>query len=126
MPPAPLQISLFLAEPAGSPKVLLPQALDTALQLATSAELPGAEYWPRVHAFNLLRLAFTESQLSLDTSGYFAGAWLVLLVQVRDGCALRAAVHPCCHTSATATTYCLSWQQSSCARTQRTRPQWSN
>lgn len=72
-PPPALQISLFLAEPVGSPKVLLPQGLGTALQLATAAELPGASYWPRVHAFNLLRLAFNESQLALDTSGYFAG-----------------------------------------------------
>ena len=30
------------------------------------------EPFPRVHAFNCLRCVFTDSQLSVDTSGYFA------------------------------------------------------
>jgi hypothetical protein len=69
-----VQLALLLAEPHGSPKSLLPQCLGDVLRLAGAAALP--EPWPRVHAFNMLRLAFNESSLAIDTSGYFAGGWV--------------------------------------------------
>lgn len=49
-----------------------------AALLATAAGEGLSEPWPRVHAFNALRLAFSESSLAVLSSGYFArGAGMI-------------------------------------------------
>jgi hypothetical protein len=40
--------------------------------LATAADASIPESWPRAHAFNCLRLAFNDRNLSVDTSGFFS------------------------------------------------------
>lgn len=40
------------------------------LRIANDTSLP--EPWPRVHAFNVLRLAFNDKNLATDSSGFFA------------------------------------------------------
>lgn len=43
-----------------------------AALLAAAAGDGLSEPWPRVHALNVLRLAFSESSLAVLASGYFA------------------------------------------------------
>jgi hypothetical protein len=59
-------------------QTLLHTGMSELLRTATDASLP--EPWPRVHAFNVLRLAFNDKNLATDSSGFFA-----------EG----AACHPC-------------------------------
>ena len=40
--------------------------------LRTANDTSVSEPWPRVHAFNVLRLAFKDKNLSTDSSGFFA------------------------------------------------------
>ncbi|KAF6263138.1 putative death-receptor fusion protein-domain-containing protein [Scenedesmus sp. NREL 46B-D3] len=61
---------LFLAEPHGVPRQLLPQGLPQLLAAAQDEALP--EPWPRVHAFNCLRCVFNDAALAMDTSGFHA------------------------------------------------------
>ncbi|KAK1283864.1 hypothetical protein QJS10_CPB21g00669 [Acorus calamus] len=107
-------IALFLAEPEGMPKKLLPQALRWLIDVATMS-LPhvskvknqnGEVTWttknqiseksasngrasksrdegviPTVHAFNVLRVAFNDTNLATDTSGFSAEA---LIISIRS------------------------------------------
>lgn len=111
-------IALFLAEPEGSPKKLLPRALKWLIDVAERllknpivtdckninfCELPSTELGqdresvspheiyasekaskvrdegviPTVHAFNALRVAFNDTNLATDTSGFSAHAIIV-------------------------------------------------
>ncbi|BDA45482.1 probable thyroid adenoma-associated protein homolog [Coccomyxa sp. Obi] len=63
-------VALFLAEPIGSHKTLLHTGMSELLRTANDTSL--SEPWPRVHAFNVLRLAFNDKNLSTDSSGFFA------------------------------------------------------
>ncbi|XP_038903869.1 thyroid adenoma-associated protein homolog [Benincasa hispida] len=113
-------IALFLAEPEGSPKKLLPRALkwlidvaerllqnpidtnhknsnfsklpSTGLGQETESVLPHETYpsekaskirdegvIPTVHAFNVLRAAFNDTNLATDTSGFSAQAIIVAI-----------------------------------------------
>ena len=49
---------------------LLTTGMAALLSMATG--LAAAEPWPQVHAFNALRLAFSESSLAIAASVYFA------------------------------------------------------
>ncbi|KAK9830510.1 hypothetical protein WJX72_012147 [[Myrmecia] bisecta] len=62
--------ALFLAEPVGQHKVLLHGGMSALLDLA--GDTAQAEPWPRVHAFNVLRMAFNDKNLAMDSSGFFA------------------------------------------------------
>ena len=57
-----------------APWALLQALLQAGMSelLATAADGTIPESWPRVHAFNCLRLAFNDRNLSSDTSGYFS------------------------------------------------------
>ncbi|XP_010552926.1 PREDICTED: thyroid adenoma-associated protein homolog isoform X2 [Tarenaya hassleriana] len=99
-------IAFFLSEPEGSPKKILPQALRWLIDLAKKpltdpdgrkgsnlvdndvnpSELDPSEKLskirdegvvPTVHAFNVLRAAFNDSNLATDTSGFSAEAMIV-------------------------------------------------
>lgn len=99
-------IALFLSEPEGSPKKLLPQALGWLIGLAEkplmdSMEQKGSKHMdeevnssdmhsseklskvrdegvvPTVHAFNVLKAAFNDTNLGTDTSGFSAEAMIV-------------------------------------------------
>ncbi|XP_010507456.1 PREDICTED: uncharacterized protein LOC104784082 [Camelina sativa] len=99
-------IALFLSEPEGSPKKLLPQALRWLVSLAekplldpmeqkgsnhmveeiSSSDMHSSENLskvrdegvvPTVHAFNVLKAAFNDTNLSTDTSGFSAEAMIV-------------------------------------------------
>ncbi|XP_010516074.1 PREDICTED: thyroid adenoma-associated protein homolog isoform X2 [Camelina sativa] len=99
-------IALFLSEPEGSPKKLLPQALRWLISLAekplldpmeqkgskhmveevNSSDMHSSENLskvrdegvvPTVHAFNVLKAAFNDTNLSTDTSGFSAEAMIV-------------------------------------------------
>ncbi|GKV08720.1 hypothetical protein SLEP1_g20314 [Rubroshorea leprosula] len=115
-------IALFLSEPEGAPKKLLPQALRWLIDvangsllnlaeandtnsssgksssmnpsqdkdLALPSEMIGSEraskirdegVIPTVHAFNVLRAAFNDTNLATDTSGFSAEA---LIVSIRS------------------------------------------
>lgn len=96
-------IALFLSEPVGAPKKLLPQALrwlidvaNTTLQDPNTTTMPNNSdlssklkqeeefskiskvrdegVVPTVHAFNVLKTAFNDTNLSADTSGFSAEA----------------------------------------------------
>ncbi|KAK4804387.1 hypothetical protein SAY86_004204 [Trapa natans] len=96
-------IALFLSEPVGSPKKLLPRALGWLINVASrtlkgsiaSKETNGPSFStvalqsdpdgkiskirdegviPTVHAFNVLRTAFNDTNLATDTSGFAAEA----------------------------------------------------
>ncbi|GAB4815827.1 hypothetical protein N2152v2_002873 [Parachlorella kessleri] len=62
--------TLFAAEPCNSHKILMKQGMEEMLRLASSEGLP--EPWPRVHALNVLRVAFSNAALATDTSAYYA------------------------------------------------------
>lgn len=93
--------AIFLAEPEGSPKRLLPRALRWLLDVANKSLLEQAKVSncvndsanalgmdakekiskirdegvvPTVHAFNVLRAAFNDTNLATDTSGFAAEA----------------------------------------------------
>ncbi|XP_072971475.1 uncharacterized protein [Typha angustifolia] len=111
-------IALFLAEPEGTPKKLLPRALEWVIGIANMSLLNTCErgsfkteithkelhenlddsLWeniagshakqkaskirdegvvPTVHAFNILRAAFNDTNLAADTSGFCAEAMVV-------------------------------------------------
>lgn len=113
-------IALFLAEPDGSPKKLLPRALKWLIDVAERllqnpidpnqknsnfSKLPSTELGqdtesvsphetcpsekaskirdegviPTVHAFNVLRAAFNDTNLATDTSGFSAQAIIVAI-----------------------------------------------
>lgn len=113
-------IALFLAEPEGAPKKLLPQALRWLIDVANRSLLDLSENkgaktavcqfsssnqetgsvmppemnttWnsskirdegviPTVHAFNILRAAFNDTNLATDTSGFSAEA---LIISIRS------------------------------------------
>lgn len=113
-------IALFLAEPEGAPKKLLPQALRWLIDVAnrslldlienkgakttmcefshsnqvTESAVPPDIYatWnsskirdegvvPTVHAFNILRAAFNDTNLAADTSAFSAEA---LIISIRS------------------------------------------
>lgn len=113
-------IALFLAEPEGAPKKLLPQALRWLIDVAnrslldlsenkgaqttmcefshsnqeTETAMPPDIYatWnsskirdegvvPTVHAFNILRAAFNDTNLAADTSAFSAEA---LIISIRS------------------------------------------
>ncbi|KAK9090712.1 hypothetical protein Sjap_023889 [Stephania japonica] len=115
-------IALFLSEPEGTPKKLLPRALrwlidvaNTSLHTKTEANLPNNHVSqhtlndlsnapilalsnkvnvnektsklrdegviPTVHAFNVLRAAFNDTNLATDTSGFSAEA---LIISIRS------------------------------------------
>ena len=48
------------------------------------AALLDVEPWARVHAFNCLRHIFTDSNLTVDTSGYFADGLKVRIPVAAD------------------------------------------
>ncbi|CAH8388771.1 unnamed protein product [Eruca vesicaria subsp. sativa] len=99
-------IAMFLSEPEGSPKKLLPQALRWLISLAEKplmdpVEQKDSEHMdeevnpsnlhsseklskvrdegvvPTVHAFNVLKAAFNDTNLGTDTSGFSAEAMTV-------------------------------------------------
>lgn len=90
-------IALFLAEPEGMPKKLLPRALRWLIDLAKKplsscaksqrciSEAPNKNLSktrdegvvPTVHAFNVMRAAFNDANLASDTSGFSAEAMIV-------------------------------------------------
>uniref|UniRef100_A0A1J3K759 Thyroid adenoma-associated protein-like protein n=1 Tax=Noccaea caerulescens TaxID=107243 RepID=A0A1J3K759_NOCCA len=93
-------IALFLSEPEGSPKKLLPQALRWLIGLAEKPLMDPVEQKdskhpsdmhpseklskvrdegvvPTVHAFNVLKAAFNDTNLGTDTSGFSAEAMIV-------------------------------------------------
>lgn len=98
-------IALFLSEPEGSPKKLLPQALRWLISLAEKPLMDpiGSKYMdkevnpsemdpseklskirdegvvPTVHAFNVLKAAFNDTNLAADTSGFSAEAMIVAI-----------------------------------------------
>ena len=57
--------------------------LEPSLLPAAKARLE-ADPWPLVHAFNILRHTFNDSNLAVDTSGYFA-----MGIQVGGGSGLQ-------------------------------------
>ncbi|XP_050221761.1 uncharacterized protein LOC126671957 [Mercurialis annua] len=107
-------IALFLSEPEGSPKKILPRALEWLINVANSSLLGSVDVEgikanqltksdkqvdpakssemhvmesaskirdegviPTVHAFNVLRATFNDSNLATDTSGFAAGALII-------------------------------------------------
>lgn len=51
-------------------QILMARGMDALLHLATGTT--GEEPWPRVHALNVLRVAFNDASLACDTSAYYA------------------------------------------------------
>ncbi|XP_028780500.1 thyroid adenoma-associated protein homolog [Neltuma alba] len=106
-------IALFLSEPEGTPKKLLPQALRWLIDVASGSLLENNEteskngltckfvskgcdrenvysqaskirdegVIPTVHAFNVLRATFNDTNLATDTSGFSAEA---LIISIRS------------------------------------------
>ncbi|KAL8229165.1 hypothetical protein R6Q57_014065 [Mikania cordata] len=98
-------IAFFLSEPEGTPKRLLPRALRWLIDVAnksmmcqnemkTIASKRGTEMndngkvnskirdegvIPTVHAFNVLRVAFNDTNLATDTSGFAAEAMIIAI-----------------------------------------------
>ncbi|KAI4366675.1 hypothetical protein MLD38_022522 [Melastoma candidum] len=98
-------IALFLSEPEGTPKKLLPRALRWLINIAkcpiqdvvessfpngvscNTSELSNTDeksskirdegVIPVVHAFNVLRITFNDANLAADTSGFSAEAMIV-------------------------------------------------
>lgn len=90
--------ALFLSEPEGTPKKLLPRALKWLISVAgkplsysTQSNFSKDELSfnkkvsktrdegviPTVHAFNVLRAAFNDANLATDTSGFSAEAFII-------------------------------------------------
>ncbi|EFJ43357.1 hypothetical protein VOLCADRAFT_96436 [Volvox carteri f. nagariensis] len=102
--------ALFHAEPGNAPKTLLARGMNALLAVAAAASTAGPylsylaaaettedgervvvvdgyevrQVWPVVHAFNCLRHAFNDGNLSVDTSGYFAPAIQACLRALRS------------------------------------------
>lgn len=97
-------IAFFLSEPEGTPKRLLPRALRWLINVANKSmmdqnetkpivlkqdtEMNGSKVnskirdegvIPTVHAFNVLRAAFNDTNLSTDTSGFSAEAMIIAI-----------------------------------------------
>lgn len=97
-------IAFFLSEPEGTPKRLLPRALRWLIELANRSmmdqtetkpitlkqetEMNGSKLnskirdegvIPTVHAFNVLRAAFNDTNLATDTSGFSAEAMIIAI-----------------------------------------------
>ncbi|KAI7742493.1 hypothetical protein M8C21_019413, partial [Ambrosia artemisiifolia] len=98
-------IAFFLSEPEGTPKRLLPRALRWLIDVAnkfmmyqneTKTTAPKHETQmngdskvnskirdegviPTVHAFNVLRVAFNDTNLATDTSGFAAEAMIIAI-----------------------------------------------
>lgn len=93
-------IAFFLSEPEGTPKRLLPRALEWLTTLANKSltnQKNGSKYpnpesksksrtdpkirdegvIPTVHAFNVLKAAFNDANLATDTSGFSAEAMII-------------------------------------------------
>lgn len=63
-------------------QTLLHMGMSELLQTANDTSL--SEPWPRVHAFNVLRLAFNDKNLSTDSSGFFAEGTFLLFHELCD------------------------------------------
>jgi thyroid adenoma-associated protein len=63
-------VALCHSEPSGTSKRLLPTAIKELLKAANGSCIE--EPWPRVHAFNCLRMIFQSATLSVDSSAWFA------------------------------------------------------
>ncbi|KAK9806642.1 hypothetical protein WJX73_003561, partial [Symbiochloris irregularis] len=63
-------VAIFLSEPDNTRKVLLARGMSAILHISSGAV--SSEVWPRVHAFNILRLIFQEAKLAVSTTGYCA------------------------------------------------------
>nr|XP_043606064.1 thyroid adenoma-associated protein homolog [Erigeron canadensis] len=97
-------IAFFLSEPEGTPKRLLPRALRWLIDLANRPMMDQTEtklttmkqetemndsklnsktrdegVIPTVHAFNVLRAAFNDTNLATDTSGFSAEAMIIAI-----------------------------------------------
>ncbi|KAK8951127.1 hypothetical protein KSP39_PZI003019 [Platanthera zijinensis] len=94
-------ISFFLSEPDGTPKMLLPKALSWLINVAKKSLCTDSEdqnqhkdhngangnaskmrnkgVIPTVHAFNVLRASFNDTNLAADTSGFCAEALIVAI-----------------------------------------------
>lgn len=91
--------ALFLSEPEGTPKKLLPRALKWLISVAAGKPLSYSTQSnfsndqlsfnkkvsktrdegviPTVHAFNVLKAAFNDANLATDTSGFLAEAFII-------------------------------------------------
>jgi hypothetical protein len=65
-------------------QVLLCSGLRRLLDMANAAGCP--EPWPRVHALNMLRMAFSERGLALDGSAFLAEGEQFLAESTRSAC----------------------------------------
>ncbi|KAM0055498.1 hypothetical protein Hdeb2414_s0006g00206891 [Helianthus debilis subsp. tardiflorus] len=98
-------IAFFLSEPEGTPKRLLPRALRWLIDLANkfmtyqtenkttaskhetqmngdsilNSKIRDEGVIPTVHAFNVLRVAFNDTNLATDTSGFAAEAMIIAI-----------------------------------------------
>lgn len=98
-------IAFFLSEPEGTPKRLLPRALRWLIDVANRSMMDQNEaktifskpethmddysrvnskirdegVIPTVHAFNVLRAAFNDTNLATDTSGFSAEAMIIAI-----------------------------------------------
>ena len=90
-------------------QALLPPGMAELLRLAAEGGAEGAGPWPRVHAFNTLRLAFIERILAISATPFVAdGAcatlvpcWCVWTVVAQSG------LEPSCHACHIAGTECV-------------------
>lgn len=57
---------------------LLQKGMSEVLETASGTEY--SEPWPRVHAFNVLRLAFNDKTLAVDSSAFFATGEIRLIM----------------------------------------------
>ncbi|KAL3629358.1 hypothetical protein CASFOL_026580 [Castilleja foliolosa] len=93
-------IAFFLSEPEGTPKRLLPRALHWLIDLVNksltdqtkpnnissgtngvkeTSKFRDEGVVPTVHAFNVLRTAFNDTNLATDTSGFCAEAMIIAI-----------------------------------------------
>ena len=82
-------LALCLAEAGGAARALLPAAAERLLRVAT-----GDAVWPRVHAFNCLRLLFDSAALAADASPFVArGIEACLAAMLAPEWEVRAGPH---------------------------------
>ncbi|KAL7608134.1 hypothetical protein Lser_V15G13047 [Lactuca serriola] len=89
-------IAFFLSEPEGTPKRLLPRALRWLIDLSNKSitnqngsgsgsgsksdpKIRDEGVIPTVHAFNVLKAAFNDTNLATDTSGFSAEAMIICI-----------------------------------------------